>query len=173
MATNEETNAAGTDTRPPMLVENDYESWKIRIHRYFPETSSTIKSNKHCKEILENVEMLKLRIACEMDLEDYSVTFQLTMNTISLSTTFQAPIGIANSYGFQKQFPTLQHQLRGSSTQGTHALVHDGQSVTELIQREGAQVEKDMLLGSVKTQEKGWTLRTSRYSFFMMEAKEK
>ncbi|GKA39316.1 retrovirus-related pol polyprotein from transposon TNT 1-94 [Tanacetum coccineum] len=34
MATNEETNAAGTDTRPPMLVENDYESWKIRIHRY-------------------------------------------------------------------------------------------------------------------------------------------
>ncbi|GJU05280.1 retrovirus-related pol polyprotein from transposon TNT 1-94, partial [Tanacetum coccineum] len=23
-----------TDTRPPMLVENDYESWKIRIHRY-------------------------------------------------------------------------------------------------------------------------------------------
>ncbi|GKB87062.1 hypothetical protein Tco_0959334 [Tanacetum coccineum] len=34
MATNEETNAAGTDTRPPMLVESDYESWKIRIHRY-------------------------------------------------------------------------------------------------------------------------------------------
>ncbi|GJR71323.1 hypothetical protein Tco_0083688 [Tanacetum coccineum] len=34
MATIEETNAAGTDTRPPMLVENDYESWKIRIHRY-------------------------------------------------------------------------------------------------------------------------------------------
>ncbi|GKF18945.1 hypothetical protein Tco_0063863 [Tanacetum coccineum] len=34
MATNEETNAVGTDTRPPMLVENDYESWKIRIHRY-------------------------------------------------------------------------------------------------------------------------------------------
>ncbi|GKG12968.1 hypothetical protein Tco_0349928, partial [Tanacetum coccineum] len=32
MASNEETNAAGTDTRPPMLVESDYESWKIRIH---------------------------------------------------------------------------------------------------------------------------------------------
>ncbi|GJZ63704.1 hypothetical protein Tco_0620125 [Tanacetum coccineum] len=32
MATNEETNAAGTDTHPPMLVENDYESWKICIH---------------------------------------------------------------------------------------------------------------------------------------------
>ncbi|GKD32329.1 hypothetical protein Tco_1247838 [Tanacetum coccineum] len=34
MATNEETNAAGTDTRPPMLVEDDYDSWKIRIQRY-------------------------------------------------------------------------------------------------------------------------------------------
>ncbi|GJX64179.1 hypothetical protein Tco_0298522 [Tanacetum coccineum] len=34
MGSNEETNAAGTDTRPPMLVESDYESWKIRIHRY-------------------------------------------------------------------------------------------------------------------------------------------
>nr|GFB14269.1 hypothetical protein [Tanacetum cinerariifolium] len=33
MATNEETSAAGSDTRPPMLVESDYDSWKIRIHR--------------------------------------------------------------------------------------------------------------------------------------------
>ncbi|GJZ05347.1 putative ribonuclease H-like domain-containing protein, partial [Tanacetum coccineum] len=32
--TEAEYNAAGTDTRPPMLVESDYESWKIRIHRY-------------------------------------------------------------------------------------------------------------------------------------------
>ncbi|GJV85634.1 hypothetical protein Tco_1525532 [Tanacetum coccineum] len=35
MASNEETNAAGTDTRPPMLVESDYESWKKSIHRRF------------------------------------------------------------------------------------------------------------------------------------------
>ncbi|GKF29883.1 hypothetical protein Tco_0096225 [Tanacetum coccineum] len=34
MGSNEETNAAGTDTRPPMLVESNYDSWKIRIHRY-------------------------------------------------------------------------------------------------------------------------------------------
>ncbi|GJS01879.1 hypothetical protein Tco_0318387 [Tanacetum coccineum] len=32
---NEKHNAAGEpDTRPPMLVESDYDSWKIRIHRY-------------------------------------------------------------------------------------------------------------------------------------------
>ncbi|GJS04411.1 retrovirus-related pol polyprotein from transposon TNT 1-94 [Tanacetum coccineum] len=36
MASNEETNAAGTDTRPPMLVKSDYDSWKIRIHREMP-----------------------------------------------------------------------------------------------------------------------------------------
>ncbi|GJT07988.1 retrovirus-related pol polyprotein from transposon TNT 1-94 [Tanacetum coccineum] len=35
MVSNEETNAAGTDTRPPMLVESrPTDSWKIVIHRY-------------------------------------------------------------------------------------------------------------------------------------------
>ncbi|GJS66634.1 hypothetical protein Tco_0681198 [Tanacetum coccineum] len=29
-----ESSAAGTDNRPPMFVESDYESWKIRIERY-------------------------------------------------------------------------------------------------------------------------------------------
>nr|GEX33136.1 hypothetical protein [Tanacetum cinerariifolium] len=30
----EDSSAAGTDNRPPMLEESDYESWKIRIERY-------------------------------------------------------------------------------------------------------------------------------------------
>ncbi|GJR92260.1 retrovirus-related pol polyprotein from transposon TNT 1-94 [Tanacetum coccineum] len=34
MSTDKESSAAGTDNRPPMLVESDYDSWKIRIHRY-------------------------------------------------------------------------------------------------------------------------------------------
>ncbi|GJX58110.1 hypothetical protein Tco_0289500 [Tanacetum coccineum] len=35
MATNDkESSAAGTDNRPPMLEESDFESWKIRIERY-------------------------------------------------------------------------------------------------------------------------------------------
>ncbi|GJS07449.1 hypothetical protein Tco_0364245 [Tanacetum coccineum] len=46
MATNEETNAAGTDTRPPMLVENDYESWKIRIHRKKLDSEFNDEENK-------------------------------------------------------------------------------------------------------------------------------
>ncbi|GKA88662.1 hypothetical protein Tco_0810426 [Tanacetum coccineum] len=46
MATNEETNAAGTDTHPPMLVENDYESWKIRIHREKLDSEFSEEENK-------------------------------------------------------------------------------------------------------------------------------
>nr|GEV11647.1 hypothetical protein [Tanacetum cinerariifolium] len=32
--TDKESSVAGTDNHPPMLVESDYESWKIRIERY-------------------------------------------------------------------------------------------------------------------------------------------
>ncbi|GJX87148.1 hypothetical protein Tco_0339162 [Tanacetum coccineum] len=34
MSTDKESSVAGTDNRPPMLIESDYESWKIRIERY-------------------------------------------------------------------------------------------------------------------------------------------
>ncbi|GJY28079.1 hypothetical protein Tco_0403846 [Tanacetum coccineum] len=34
MSTDKESSAAGTDNRPPMLDESDYESWRIRIERY-------------------------------------------------------------------------------------------------------------------------------------------
>ncbi|GJT83041.1 hypothetical protein Tco_1057383 [Tanacetum coccineum] len=34
MSTDKESSAARTDNRHPMLVESDYDSWKIRIHRY-------------------------------------------------------------------------------------------------------------------------------------------
>nr|GFA82236.1 hypothetical protein [Tanacetum cinerariifolium] len=34
MSTDKESSSAGTDDHPPMLVESDYESWKIRIERY-------------------------------------------------------------------------------------------------------------------------------------------
>nr|GEV09300.1 hypothetical protein [Tanacetum cinerariifolium] len=34
MMTDKDSSAAGTDNRPPMLEENDYESWRIRIEQY-------------------------------------------------------------------------------------------------------------------------------------------
>ncbi|GJU22023.1 hypothetical protein Tco_1155365 [Tanacetum coccineum] len=32
--TDKESSAAGTDNRPPMLKESDFESWKIRIEMF-------------------------------------------------------------------------------------------------------------------------------------------
>nr|GEX68970.1 hypothetical protein [Tanacetum cinerariifolium]GEZ69730.1 hypothetical protein [Tanacetum cinerariifolium] len=49
MATNKETSAAGSDTRLPMLVESDYDSWKIRIHRY-------IRGKPHGKLIWKSIQ---------------------------------------------------------------------------------------------------------------------
>nr|GFC76216.1 hypothetical protein [Tanacetum cinerariifolium] len=34
MMTDRDSSAAGTDNRPPMLKEDDFESWKIRMERY-------------------------------------------------------------------------------------------------------------------------------------------
>nr|GEW44619.1 hypothetical protein [Tanacetum cinerariifolium] len=87
MATNDkESSAAGTDNRPPMLEENDFESWKIRIEREktdeeFTEAENnkehadiqatnilgqelprhifnTLNQTETAKEIWENVELL-------------------------------------------------------------------------------------------------------------------
>nr|GFC90896.1 hypothetical protein [Tanacetum cinerariifolium] len=34
MSNDTESSAAGTENRAPMLEEDDYESWKIRMERY-------------------------------------------------------------------------------------------------------------------------------------------
>nr|GFB04858.1 retrovirus-related Pol polyprotein from transposon TNT 1-94 [Tanacetum cinerariifolium] len=44
----EDSSAAGTDNRPPILEESDYESWKIRIERY-------IKGKTHGKLIWKSI----------------------------------------------------------------------------------------------------------------------
>nr|GFA43427.1 hypothetical protein [Tanacetum cinerariifolium] len=49
MMTDKHSSAAGTDNRPPMLEENDNESWRIRIERY-------IKGNPHGKLIWKSIQ---------------------------------------------------------------------------------------------------------------------
>ncbi|GJY40760.1 retrovirus-related pol polyprotein from transposon TNT 1-94 [Tanacetum coccineum] len=168
MATNEETNAAGTDTRPPMLVENNYESWKI-IHREnklemtdtFPKAEiilsqglprhifNNLNQTSTAKEIWENVEMLMQGSGRTIqqrkeDLTWISTTPYVQIYTQSKSLRAHAKMSlkkqelskIANLYGgFQKQFPPTNNQLWTSSNSRTHATVHDGQIVTEPIQR--------------------------------------
>nr|GFA54139.1 hypothetical protein [Tanacetum cinerariifolium] len=49
MMTNKDSSAAGIDNRPPMLEENDYESWRSHIERY-------IKGKPHGKLILKSIQ---------------------------------------------------------------------------------------------------------------------
>nr|GFA00994.1 hypothetical protein [Tanacetum cinerariifolium] len=49
MMTDKDSSAAGTDNRPPMLEENDYESWRICIQRY-------IKGKPHGKLIWKSIQ---------------------------------------------------------------------------------------------------------------------
>ncbi|GJT26316.1 hypothetical protein Tco_0906591 [Tanacetum coccineum] len=58
--TDKESSAAGTDNRPPMLEESDFESWKIRIESQgLPRhIFNTPNQTETTKEIWENVELL-------------------------------------------------------------------------------------------------------------------
>ncbi|GKB20591.1 hypothetical protein Tco_0854514 [Tanacetum coccineum] len=136
MATNEETNAAGTDTRPPMLVESDYESWKIRIHRWTHQDCQqpSVAIGEQSTVLLIHWAYVAPHIYTALhhpqliDPQPY-LKFR---NDALMATMTQ----IANLLsGFQKQFPPTNNQLRTSSNTRTHATVHDGQIVTEPVQR--------------------------------------
>nr|GEZ37180.1 hypothetical protein [Tanacetum cinerariifolium] len=45
MSNDKESSAAGTDNRAPMLGENDYESWKIRMKRPKRDEEFTAEEN--------------------------------------------------------------------------------------------------------------------------------
>nr|GFB82410.1 hypothetical protein [Tanacetum cinerariifolium] len=146
MATNEEKSAAGSDTRPPMLVESDYDSWKICIHMY-------IRGKPHGKLIWKSIQdgpsphpmitdpqpkgstvvpMPRKKLDSEFSDEENTREMADTQAEIILTTMTQ----IANLLsGFHKQFPPTNNQLRTSSNSKTHATVHDGQNVTEPAQR--------------------------------------
>ncbi|GJS68262.1 putative reverse transcriptase domain-containing protein [Tanacetum coccineum] len=60
------------------------------------------------------------------------------------------------------QFPLPNNQLRSSSNSKTHAMVHDGQIVTETVQRRAPGNGKGMLQGSAKNQRERRILSTSK-----------
>ncbi|GJS13328.1 hypothetical protein Tco_0407800 [Tanacetum coccineum] len=184
MASNEETNTAGTDTYPPMLVESDYKSWKIRIHRYIrgkpngkliwksiqnrptphpmitdpPPTGSTI------------VPAPRKKLNSKFNEEENKLEMADTQAKIILNYSAQH----SNSSD-EHQFLLTNNQLWTSSNSKTHAMVHDGQIVTERVQRKasgnvgntGARRKKyfkdKMLL--IEAKEKGATLDTKAEAF--------
>ncbi|GKC17121.1 hypothetical protein Tco_1013903 [Tanacetum coccineum] len=134
MASNEETNAAGTDTRPPMLVESDYDSWKIRIHRNKEQSTSIV-------DPLAYVAHTTSAPALSSPSTPSPQPTAQSPNDALMATMTQ----IANLLsGFQKQFPPTNNQLRTSSNSRTHATVHDGHIVTEPIQRKAPEPKRKM-----------------------------
>ncbi|GJV41056.1 retrovirus-related pol polyprotein from transposon TNT 1-94 [Tanacetum coccineum] len=101
MASNEETNAAGTDTRPPMLVESDYDSWKIRIHSQGlpwthlqqPHHTSTAKGRLGYVEIA-HARISRIFSTRRMDCLDESMNAFVLLETISIMTTLGAYWGM-------------------------------------------------------------------------------
>ncbi|GJR15131.1 hypothetical protein Tco_0797783 [Tanacetum coccineum] len=133
MGSNEETNAAGTDTRPPMYrFESDYDYLEDSIHN----TSSYQTSIKQALQRSLDKVRAHSRISPQPTAQSPNDALMATMTQIANLLS-----------GFQKQFPPTNNQLRTSSNSRTHATVHDE--------------EKDMLLGSVKNPRERWTLRAN------------
>ncbi|GJR05472.1 hypothetical protein Tco_0528456 [Tanacetum coccineum] len=157
MASNEETNAAGTDTRPPMLVESDYDSWKIRIHRY-------IRGKPNGKQIWKSIQNGPTphpmitdppptdSAAVPAPREKLDSEFSEEENKLEMADT-QAEIILSQGFLGQIFTTSIKQALKGDlglmwrcyawisfhpttidpdfSNSGTHATVHDGHIVTE------------------------------------------
>ncbi|GJT12377.1 hypothetical protein Tco_0859419 [Tanacetum coccineum] len=154
MASNEETNAAGTDTRPPMLVESDYDSWKIRIHSWKEENKLEMG-------------VLKLKsFSVKVD-PPHSTKEDMMISQLNIPTHQYGNTKFVNKLPLIGEFPPTNNQLWTSSNSKTHATVHDGQIVTEPIQRKGS----GHVASSVRTEEKDGLSSTSKDKALLMEAK--
>ncbi|GJQ98043.1 retrovirus-related pol polyprotein from transposon TNT 1-94 [Tanacetum coccineum] len=92
--------------------------------------STYSEATNTAKEIWDNVKMLYQVGENDMKITpNQKLKFPLISRTPSLSTTFPLLLGSI------KQFPPTNNQLRSSSNSRTHATVHDGQIVTETVQR--------------------------------------
>ncbi|GJT29778.1 hypothetical protein Tco_1394312 [Tanacetum coccineum] len=180
MATNEETNAAGTDTRPPMLVENDYESWKIRIHRY-------IRGKPNGKLIWKSIQngptphpmvtdppptnstvmpAPRKKLDSEFNDEENKLEMADTQAEIILSQGLPRHIfNILNQTSTAKEIWDNVEMLM----QGSGRTLQQRKEDLPLIRIVN---EPDSEEG-VRTKEESWTLSTLKIKSFMMEAKEK
>ncbi|GJR25384.1 hypothetical protein Tco_1101616 [Tanacetum coccineum] len=96
MSTHKESSAAGTDNRPPMLVESDYESWRIRIERYIHgkplgEAAVQVTRDKRDEEFTEienNKELADIQatnILRNESIHDYFVRFHKLINDMKIT----------------------------------------------------------------------------------------
>ncbi|GJX17445.1 hypothetical protein Tco_0218277 [Tanacetum coccineum] len=171
MASNEETNAAGTDTRPPILLRKwTTNSWKIRIHMSPRRHLQQPQSNKHCKRSCRDNEV---RCSCKDQAHTTSAPALLSPSNLVLKPTAQVSpngrfdghydSGFANLFKcFPKQFPPPTTSSDLPPTQGPHARYSrkEGDIVTT------ARGEVRCGYAVYRTQEKRWTLNTSKIKLY-------
>nr|GEY90085.1 hypothetical protein [Tanacetum cinerariifolium] len=137
--TDKESSVANTDNRPPMLVESDYESWKIRIERYIRVQVTRDKTDEEFTEIENNKELADIQATSILSQGLPRHVFNI-LNQMPAQSSNDAMLETMNQImnllsGFQKQFPPTNNHLRTSSSSRSHATVHDRHIVTETIQR--------------------------------------
>nr|GEX26115.1 hypothetical protein [Tanacetum cinerariifolium] len=178
MSTDKESSAVGTDNRPPMLVESDYESWKIRIKsdrrsRCCYSQVTRDKTDEEFTEIENNRELTDIQVTniLSQGLPRHVFNILNQMRTwkeiwdnvkLLMKATMNQTVNLLS--GFQKQFTPTNNQLRTSSNSRSHATVHDGQIVTETVQRKAP--------GNVGEKESK-NLQYFKDKMLLMKAKEK
>ncbi|GJV82484.1 hypothetical protein Tco_1522382 [Tanacetum coccineum] len=113
--------------------ESDYDSWKIRIHRY-------IRGKPNGKQIWKSIQNgpTPHPMITDPPLTDSAAVFPDTSSNNLIKQSMQRRFGICGVVLMQGfQFPTHQHTSlrRTSSNSRTYAMVHDGHIVTEPVQR--------------------------------------
>nr|GEX09280.1 hypothetical protein [Tanacetum cinerariifolium] len=122
--TDKELIAVGTDNRPPMLEENDFDSWKIQIQRYIRgKPNGKLIWNSIKNEPTSHPTTIDTTREGNKDKFTYLLTAVLTFTIVKLLI------------GFQKQFPPTNNQLRTSTNPMTQATIQVSQITTESVQR--------------------------------------
>ncbi|GJR88812.1 hypothetical protein Tco_0212823 [Tanacetum coccineum] len=172
----EESSAAGTDNRPPMLVESDYESWRIRIERYIRgKPLVQVTRDKRDEEFTE--------IENNKELADIQATNILSQglprhvfNILNQTRTGKEIWDNVELLMKGEMWDTVSsNQLRTSSNSRSHATVHDGQIISETIQRRAPGNVGSTGHVSRRCKEKK-RVKDSQYfkdKMLLMEAKEK
>nr|GFB01789.1 hypothetical protein [Tanacetum cinerariifolium] len=84
----EDSSVAGTDNRPPMLVESDYESWKIRNKVKLECDKVIVARNKRNAELEQETELLKTTLR-NKEATIASLTSETKTDHIDLQVKFQ------------------------------------------------------------------------------------
>nr|GFB33844.1 hypothetical protein [Tanacetum cinerariifolium] len=124
MMTDRDSSATGTDNRPPMLEEDDFESWKIRMERY-------IRGKTNGKYMWKAIQTGNSPRPQVTDQPTEAVPHPIAREKTDDEYTDAENL----KEQFDIQFPLTNNQLRASSNPRSQATVQAGQIVTETVQR--------------------------------------